>query len=69
MMLDLLEGKRNRRTTNPMVASKPIPFPPEPATWPAVQATRFALDRADHREGRRGAFLKTLDAVGLGFDS
>ena len=69
VMLDLLEGKRNRRTTNPMVASKPIPFPPEPATWPAVQATRFALDRADHREGRRGAFLKTLDAVGLGFDS
>jgi hypothetical protein len=34
-----------------------------------VQATRFALDRADHHEGRRGLFLKTLDAVGLGFDS
>ena len=46
-----------------MVTSTPLPFPPEPATWPAVQATRFALDRADHREGRRGAFLKTLDAV------
>ena len=69
VMLDLLEGRETRRTTNPMVASKPIPFPPEPATWPAVQATRFALARADHREGRRGAFLKTLDAVGLGFDS
>jgi glycine/D-amino acid oxidase-like deaminating enzyme len=69
VMLDLLEGRETRRTTNPMVASKPIPFPPEPATWPAVQATRFALDRADHRKGRRGAFLRTLDAVGLGFDS
>ena len=69
VMLDLLEGRETRRTTNPMVASTPIPFPPEPATWPAVQATRFALDRADHREGRRGAFLRTLDAVGLGFDS
>ena len=29
----------------------------------------LALDRADHREGRRGLFLRTLDAVGLGFDS
>ena len=26
-------------------------------------------DRADHREGRRNLFLRTLDAVGLGFDS
>jgi glycine/D-amino acid oxidase-like deaminating enzyme len=69
VMLDLLEGTETRRTTNEMVRSTPLPFPPEPATWPAVQATRFALDRADHREGRRGAFLRTLDAVGLGFDS
>ena len=69
VMLDLLEGKETRATTNEMVRSTPLPFPPEPATWPAVQATRFALDRADHREGRRGAFLRTLDAVGLGFDS
>lgn len=69
VMLDLLEGRQTRRTTNPMVTSTPLPFPPEPATWPAVQLTRFAMDRADHREGRRGAFLKTLDAVGLGFDS
>jgi len=69
VLLDLLDGLETRRTTNPMVASTPLPFPPEPATWPAVQAVRFALARADHREGRRGAFLKTLDAVGLGFDS
>lgn len=69
VLMDLLDGLETRRTTNPMVASTPLPFPPEPATWPAVQAVRFALDRADHREGRRGAFLRTLDAVGLGFDS
>jgi glycine/D-amino acid oxidase-like deaminating enzyme len=69
VMLDLLEGKETQRTSNDMVRSTPLPFPPEPATWPAVQATRFALDRADHREGRRGLFLRTLDAVGLGFDS
>jgi glycine/D-amino acid oxidase-like deaminating enzyme len=69
VMLDLLDGKETRRTSTEMVRSTPLPFPPEPATWPAVQATRFALDRADHHEGRRGPFLKTLDAVGLGFDS
>jgi glycine/D-amino acid oxidase-like deaminating enzyme len=69
VMLDLLEGKETQRTSNDMVRSTPLPFPPEPATWPAVQATRFALDRADHHEGRRGLFLRTLDAVGLGFDS
>jgi len=69
VMLDLLEGKETQRTSNDMVRSTPLPFPPEPATWPAVQATRFALDHADHDEGRRGLFLKTLDAVGLGFDS
>jgi glycine/D-amino acid oxidase-like deaminating enzyme len=69
VLLDLLDGLETRRTTNDMVRSTPLPFPPEPATWPAVQTTRFFLDRADHREGRRGAFLRTLDAVGLGFDS
>lgn len=69
VLLDLLDGLETRRTTNPMVASTPLPFPPEPATWPAVQLTRLAMGRADHREGRRGLFLKALDAVGLGFDS
>lgn len=36
-------------------------------------ATRFAaevmLDRADHREGERNLLLRTLDRLGLGFDS
>ena len=36
---------------------------------PAVQSVRWALDRADHNDGRRNLFLRTLDAVGLGFDS
>ena len=35
----------------------------------ASTPTRWSLDRADHRQGRRNLFLKTLDAVGLGFDS
>jgi len=34
-----------------------------------IQATRWSLDRADHTEGRRNALLRTLDALGLGFDS
>ena len=34
-----------------------------------IQATRWSLDRADHSAGRRNIFLRTLDALGLGFDS
>ena len=69
VMLDQLAGLSTERTTLAMVNELPMPFPPEPATYLAVQAVRAALDRADHQEGRRGPFLRTLDAVGLGFDS
>jgi glycine/D-amino acid oxidase-like deaminating enzyme len=69
VMLDQLAGLTTERTQLEMVRSMPLPFPPEPATYPAVQATRFALNRADHNGGKRGLFLKTLDSVGLGFDS
>ena len=34
-----------------------------------INLTRWSLDRADHRQGRRNVLLKTLDALGLGFDS
>jgi hypothetical protein len=46
-----------------------LPFPPEPLASIGINATRRALNRADHRQGRRGLFLKALDAAGLGFDS
>lgn len=69
VMLDQLSGEKTWRTELEMVKSLPIPFPPEPLAYPAVQLTRAALDRADHRQGKRGLFLRTLDAVGLGFDS
>jgi glycine/D-amino acid oxidase-like deaminating enzyme len=69
VMLDQLTGLDTWRTQLEMVKSLPTPFPPEPFAYPAIQATRFALDRADHRAGKRGLFLKTLDALGLGFDS
>jgi len=69
VMLDQLAGLTTERTSLAMVNEMPLPFPPEPATYLAVQAVRVALDRSDHQEGRRGPFLRTLDAVGLGFDS
>ena len=52
-----------------MVASPPVPFPPEPLRSIAVEGVRRALDRADRDEGRRGVLLRTLDALGIGFDS
>jgi glycine/D-amino acid oxidase-like deaminating enzyme len=67
--LDLLEGTPTRRTQLEMVHKKPLPFPPEPLASVGIQATRWSLDRADHNAGRRNVLLKTLDALGLGFDS
>jgi glycine/D-amino acid oxidase-like deaminating enzyme len=69
VMLDQLSGLETERTSLQMVRSIPLPFPPEPAAFLGVQATRWALNRADHNEGRRNLLLKTLDAAGLGFDS
>jgi glycine/D-amino acid oxidase-like deaminating enzyme len=69
VMLDLLDGIENERTSLQMVRKRPLPFPPEPAAAIGINATRWSLDRADHREGRRNLLLKTLDALGLGFDS
>jgi glycine/D-amino acid oxidase-like deaminating enzyme len=69
VMLDQLAGLKTELTSLEMVRSIPLPFPPEPVAFMGVQATRWALDRADHNEGKRNLLLKTLDAVGLGFDS
>ncbi|WP_431277609.1 NAD(P)/FAD-dependent oxidoreductase [Leifsonia poae] len=69
VMLDLLSGRSTERTELEMVRSRPLPFPPEPAAAIGINLTRWSLDRADHNDGRRNLFLKTLDAVGLGFDS
>jgi glycine/D-amino acid oxidase-like deaminating enzyme len=67
--LDLLDGQPTPRTELQMVRKRPLPFPPEPLASVGIQATRWSLDRADHARGRRNAFLRTLDALGLGFDS
>jgi glycine/D-amino acid oxidase-like deaminating enzyme len=69
VMLDLLSGERTELTELEMVRSKPVPFPPEPFAYLGVQATRWSLDRADRRSGRRNLWLRALDAVGMGYDS
>ena len=69
VMLDLLSGESTRRTELAMVRERPLPFPPEPIASIGIQTTRWALARADQREGRRNVWLRTLDAAGLGFDS
>jgi len=69
VMLDLLDGEPTERTSLRMVREKPLPFPPEPAASIGINATRWSLDRSDHNGGRRNLLLKTLDALGLGFDS
>jgi hypothetical protein len=69
VMLDLLAGADTERTRLELVRSKPLPFPPEPLAYAGIQATRWSLAQADRQQGRRNLWLRSLDALGLGFDS
>ncbi|WP_327044515.1 FAD-binding oxidoreductase [Microbispora sp. NBC_01189] len=69
VMLDLLQGRLTERTELEMVRHKPMPFPPEPVRSGVIQLTRWSIARADEHGGRRNAWLRTLDAFGVGFDS
>ncbi|MER7847237.1 FAD-dependent oxidoreductase [Kitasatospora sp. NPDC096077] len=69
VMLDLLAGERTERTELEMVRSKPLPFPPEPVRWAGIEITTRSLDRSDRNGGHRNLWLRTLDRLGLGFDS
>ena len=69
VLLDLLSGRDTERTRVEMVRKRPLPFPPEPLASVGINLTRWSMDRADHNDGKRNIILKTLDAVGLGFDS
>jgi glycine/D-amino acid oxidase-like deaminating enzyme len=69
VMLDLLAGADTERTRLAMVRSRPVPFPPEPLRSAVIQLTRSSLARADRNEGRRDAWLRLLDRIGLGYDS
>ncbi len=68
-MLDMLDGADTERTRLRMVRSLPIPFPPEPFRYPLISIVKWSMRRADRNEGRRNLLLRTLDALGLGFDS
>lgn len=67
--LDLVDGHDTERTRLQMVRTRPIPFPPEPLRWIGITITRRQFARADRSQGRRGIWLRTMDKVGLGFDS
>lgn len=68
VMLDLLAGEETERTRLEMVRRPAMPFPPEPVAWAGIALTRRALARQDET-GRRGLWLRTLDRLGLGYDS
>jgi glycine/D-amino acid oxidase-like deaminating enzyme len=66
---DLLLRPDEDRLRLRIVSSPPFPIPPEPIRSMAVDTVRRELDRADREEGRRSVILRTLDALGIGFDS
>ena len=49
------------------VTKKPMPWAPEPFRWFGVKFTQNALVKADQNNGKRGLWLKMLDAMNLGF--
>jgi glycine/D-amino acid oxidase-like deaminating enzyme len=67
--VDLVDGRETEATRSSYVRSRPLPFPPEPLRSAAIGLTQRQLERADATGGRRGAWLRALDRVGLGFDS
>ncbi len=66
--LDLLDGRVTDATALELVRRRPVPFPPEPLRTAVIQLTRNRIAAAD-RNGSRGIWLRTLDRMGLGFDS
>jgi glycine/D-amino acid oxidase-like deaminating enzyme len=69
VILDRLDGLDTPRTRLAMVRTKPVPFPPEPMRWLGIELTRRSMARADRNGGRRNLWLRTMDTLGLGFDS
>jgi glycine/D-amino acid oxidase-like deaminating enzyme len=50
-----------------LVTRRALPWAPEPFCWIGVKLTQRALIKADRNGGKRGLWLKFLDALGLGF--
>ncbi len=68
VMNEMMFGDKTEISSLELVRSRPLPFPPEPMRYGVIQATRASLAGADRR-GRRNAWLRLLDRIGLGFDS
>ena len=51
------------------VRDKPWPIPPEPLRSVGVAVLQREYARADLNEGRKSLFLRTLESMGIGFDS
>jgi glycine/D-amino acid oxidase-like deaminating enzyme len=68
VMLDQLAGEQTDRLALDLVRKHPLRFPPEPARALGVNLSRWSMARED-ATGRRNLWLRTMDAVGLGFDS
>ena len=69
VMLDLLDNKKTERTELEMIRTKPLPFPPEPLRSIGIHLSRWSLRQADRNQGEANLWLKTMDWLGLGFDS
>jgi len=69
VLLDLLDGQPTELTELEMVRSRPLPFPPEPVRSAGIQLTRWSMAQADRHHGRRNLWLRTMDRIGLGYDS
>ena len=67
--IDKLFNRDSERTKLTMTSTLPVPFPPEPFRAAGINFTRWSLDQADRNQGKRNLWLKTLDRLGLGFDS
>lgn len=69
VLLDLLDGADTERTRLQMVRRKPLPFPPEPMRYAGIRLTQKAIEHADTHGGHRNLWLRSLDRIGLGFES
>jgi glycine/D-amino acid oxidase-like deaminating enzyme len=67
--VDLLYRPESELLELDLVRHRAVPFPPEPLRTAGIQLTRRAIAGADAADGRRGPWLRTLDRLGLGFDS